>query len=162
MRLEAFRQDRMGFNAIQSIRLQTGKGSFYRLADHGVDDSFSEPLKEWTDPAAELPEDAVGRDRLLTSISVHGFSGTADSSPHHRGPGGRTSRPRSEARRPGTVLSAHAGGLGNNSGPARRPTLMKLGRVRRSCQHDDVEPERTRGCMEISGGRPGAVFDLTQ
>lgn len=78
-RLEDFQQDKMGFNAIQSTRPQT-------LA-HGLHDSpvgqlawIAEKFKEWTDPEAELPEDAVGRDRLLTNISVYWFTGTAGSS----------------------------------------------------------------------------------
>ncbi|MFD6416633.1 hypothetical protein [Streptomyces sp. NPDC060194] len=37
-------------------------------------------MAEWTDPAAELPEDAVGPDRLLTNVSVYWFTGTAGSS----------------------------------------------------------------------------------
>ncbi|AWZ09070.1 MULTISPECIES: epoxide hydrolase family protein [unclassified Streptomyces] len=78
-RLEEFQQDKMGFAAIQSTRPQT-------LA-HGLHDSpvgqlawIAEKFKEWTDPAAELPEDAVGRDRLLANISVYWFTGTAGSS----------------------------------------------------------------------------------
>jgi hypothetical protein len=69
----------MGFNIIQSTRPHT-------LA-HGLHDSpagqlawIVEKFKEWTDPAAELPEDAVGRDTLLTNVSVYWFSGTAGSS----------------------------------------------------------------------------------
>jgi pimeloyl-ACP methyl ester carboxylesterase len=78
-RLQNFRDDMMGFNAIQSTRPHT-------LA-HALHDSptgqlawIVEKFKEWTDPAAELPEDAVGRDTLLTNISVYWFSGTAGSS----------------------------------------------------------------------------------
>ncbi|MBD0740122.1 epoxide hydrolase family protein [Streptomyces sp. CBMA29] len=78
-RLERFREDQMGFNAIQSTRPHT-------LA-HGLTDSpvgqaawIAEKFKEWTDPAAELPQDAVGLDRLLTNISIYWFTGTAGSS----------------------------------------------------------------------------------
>lgn len=78
-RLEDFQQDKMGFVGIQSTRPQT-------LA-HALHDSpvgqlawIAEKFKEWTDPAAELPEDAVGLDRLLTNISVYWFTGTAGSS----------------------------------------------------------------------------------
>ena len=78
-RLEAFREDKMGFNAIQSTRPHT-------LA-HGLHDSpvgqaawIAEKFKEWTDASADLPEDAVGLDRLLTNISVYWFTGTAGSS----------------------------------------------------------------------------------
>ncbi|MGW6917006.1 epoxide hydrolase family protein [Kitasatospora sp. NPDC054939] len=78
-RLEDFQQDKMGFNAIQSTRPQT---LAYGLHDSPVGQLawIAEKFKEWTDPAAELPEDAVGRDRLLTNISVYWFSGTAGSS----------------------------------------------------------------------------------
>jgi epoxide hydrolase len=39
-----------------------------------------EKFKEWTDPAAELPEDAVDRDLLLTNVTVYWLTGTAGSS----------------------------------------------------------------------------------
>lgn len=218
----------MGFNAIQPIRPQTGKGSFYRLADHGVDDAFSEPLKArsgrivppssprtlsavtacsptsactgsaerptpqristtrritpwapgrlgaeaarhhpyrrgrrarhrrrrpplrragppmspigpswsvaatswpWNSPrcssptsvpsSAHSPPDTDGPSarppRPCSRSAGHGLQpvpGPRSSSAalHHRGPGERTSRPGSEARRPGTVLSAYVGG----------------------------------------------------
>ncbi|MEU0787710.1 epoxide hydrolase family protein [Streptomyces sp. NPDC006173] len=79
VRLENFQQDKMGFNAIQSTRPQT---LAYGLHDSPVGQLawIAEKFKEWTDPTAELPEDAVGRDRLLTNISVYWFSGTAGSS----------------------------------------------------------------------------------
>ncbi|MCX5195634.1 epoxide hydrolase [Streptomyces sp. NBC_00249] len=38
-----------------------------------------EKFKDWTDPAADLPEDAVDRDRLLTDISIYWFTDTATS-----------------------------------------------------------------------------------
>ncbi|BEL08174.1 epoxide hydrolase [Actinoplanes sichuanensis] len=78
-RLQEFRDDKMGFNVIQSTRPQT-------LA-HGLHDSpagqlawIIEKFKEWTDPAADLPEDAVDRDLLLTNVSLYWFTGTAGSS----------------------------------------------------------------------------------
>jgi pimeloyl-ACP methyl ester carboxylesterase len=78
-RLQEFRDDKMGFNAIQSTRPQT-------LA-HGLHDSpagqlawIIEKFQEWTDPAADLPEDAVDRDLLLTNVSLYWFTGTAGSS----------------------------------------------------------------------------------
>jgi hypothetical protein len=39
-----------------------------------------EKFKEWTDPAAELPEDAVDRDLLLTNVMLYWLTGTAGSS----------------------------------------------------------------------------------
>jgi pimeloyl-ACP methyl ester carboxylesterase len=41
-----------------------------------------EKFQSWTDPAAELPEDAVDRDRLLTNISIYWFTATAGSAAH--------------------------------------------------------------------------------
>jgi epoxide hydrolase len=38
-----------------------------------------EKFKEWTNPAAELPEDAVDRDQLLTNVSIYWFTGTGAS-----------------------------------------------------------------------------------
>ncbi|MEU4427731.1 epoxide hydrolase [Actinoplanes sp. NPDC024001] len=78
-RLQEFRDDKMGFNVIQSTRPQT-------LA-FGLHDSpagqlawIVEKYQEWTDPSATLPEDSVGRDLLLTNVSLYWFSGTAGSS----------------------------------------------------------------------------------
>ncbi|RPK76842.1 hypothetical protein EES45_22355 [Streptomyces sp. ADI97-07] len=80
-RLQRFRDDRMGFNAIQSTRPDT--------VAYGLNDSpagqlawIVEKFKEWTDTASELPEDAVDRDTLLTNVSVYWFTGTAGSSAH--------------------------------------------------------------------------------
>jgi epoxide hydrolase len=36
-----------------------------------------EKFKDWTDPAAGLPEDAVDRDRILTNVSIYWFTDTA-------------------------------------------------------------------------------------
>ncbi|MFC1418399.1 epoxide hydrolase family protein [Streptacidiphilus cavernicola] len=78
-RLEAFREDKMGFNAIQSTRPHTVA---FGLNDSPVGQAawIAEKFKEWTDETADLPEDAVGRDRLLANISVYWFTGTAGSS----------------------------------------------------------------------------------
>ncbi len=57
-----------------------------RTLAYGLDDSpafqlawIVEKFKEWTDPAAELPEDAVDRDQLLTNVSIYWFTGTGTS-----------------------------------------------------------------------------------
>ncbi|NUR87923.1 MAG: epoxide hydrolase [Nonomuraea sp.] len=78
-RLQTFRDDMMGFNVQQSTRPQT-------LA-YGLHDSptgqlawIVEKFKEWTDSAAELPEDAVDKDLLLANVSLYWFTGTAGSS----------------------------------------------------------------------------------
>jgi pimeloyl-ACP methyl ester carboxylesterase len=78
-RLEEFRDDKMGFNAIQSTRPQT---LAYGLHDSPVGQLawIAEKFQEWTDPASELPEDAIGRDLLLTNVSLYWFTGTAGSS----------------------------------------------------------------------------------
>ncbi|MGY1718318.1 epoxide hydrolase family protein [Blastococcus sp. SYSU DS0552] len=72
-------QDRAGYAVIQSTRPQT--------VAFGLHDSpaaqlawIAEKFKEWTDPARELPEDAVDVDQLLTDISIYWFTGTAASS----------------------------------------------------------------------------------
>jgi pimeloyl-ACP methyl ester carboxylesterase len=71
--------EQAGYAMIQISRPQT-------LA-HGLHDSpvgqlawIVEKFKEWTDPAAELPEDAVDRDLLLTNVMMYWLTGTAGSS----------------------------------------------------------------------------------
>jgi pimeloyl-ACP methyl ester carboxylesterase len=78
-RLQEFRDDKMGFNHIQSTRPQT---LAYGLHDSPVGQLawIVEKFKEWTDAAADLPEDAVDRDLLLTNVSLYWFTGTAGSS----------------------------------------------------------------------------------
>jgi pimeloyl-ACP methyl ester carboxylesterase len=80
-RLEELRYweaDGRGYLQIQSTRPQT-------LA-YGLSDSpaaqlgwIVEKFKEWTNPSAELPEEAVDRDRLLTNVSIYWFTGTGTS-----------------------------------------------------------------------------------
>jgi pimeloyl-ACP methyl ester carboxylesterase len=41
-----------------------------------------EKFREWTDPAAELPDDAVDRDQLLTNVSIFWFTKAGASSAH--------------------------------------------------------------------------------
>ncbi|MBC8090747.1 MAG: epoxide hydrolase [Pseudonocardia sp.] len=78
-RLQTFRDDKMGFNAIQSTRPQT---LAYGLHDSPVGQLawIVEKFQEWTDAAAQRPEDAVDRDVLLTNVSLYWFTGTAGSS----------------------------------------------------------------------------------
>jgi pimeloyl-ACP methyl ester carboxylesterase len=71
-------QDRAGYAIIQATRPQT-------LA-FGLHDSpaaqlawIVEKFKEWTDPARDLPEDAVDIDQMLTDVSIYWFTGTAAS-----------------------------------------------------------------------------------
>lgn len=78
-RLQHFRDDMLGFNILQSTRPHT--------VAHALHDSpvgqlawIVEKFKEWTDAAADLPEDAVDRDHLLTNVSLYWFTRTAGSS----------------------------------------------------------------------------------
>jgi epoxide hydrolase len=69
----------MGYSHIQGTRPQT---IAYALNDSPAGQLawIVEKFKEWTDPSAELPEDAVDRDHLLTNVSIYWFTGTAGSS----------------------------------------------------------------------------------
>jgi pimeloyl-ACP methyl ester carboxylesterase len=72
-------QERSGaYMQIQGTRPQT--------IAHALNDSpagllawIVEKFKEWTDPAAKLPEDAVDRDRILADVSIYWFTATAGS-----------------------------------------------------------------------------------
>jgi hypothetical protein len=41
-----------------------------------------EKFRSWTDPAAELPEDAVDRDHLLANVSLYWFTRSGASAAH--------------------------------------------------------------------------------
>ena len=77
--LRNFRTEEWGYNAIQSTRPQT---LAYGLTDSPAGQLawIAEKFRMWTDPAAELPDDAVDRDHLLTNVSVYWLTGTAGSS----------------------------------------------------------------------------------
>ncbi|MFB9904276.1 epoxide hydrolase family protein [Allokutzneria oryzae] len=74
-------QDGLGYLHLQATRPQT---LAYSLNDSPVGQLawIVEKFREWTDPAAELPDDAVSRDRLLTAVSVFWFTGAGASSAH--------------------------------------------------------------------------------
>jgi len=78
-RFQNFEQDMSGYSAIQGTRPQTVA---YGLADSPTGQLawVVEKFKEWTDPSAALPEDAVDRDHMLTNVSIYWFSNTAGSS----------------------------------------------------------------------------------
>jgi epoxide hydrolase len=78
-RLQQRGQDGLGYAILQSTRPQT---LAYALADSPVGQLawIVEKFKEWTDPAAELPEDAVDRDQLLTNVTLYWLTNTAGSS----------------------------------------------------------------------------------
>jgi epoxide hydrolase len=73
-----FQDDMMGYSHIQGTRPQT---LAYALTDSPAGQLawIVEKFKKWTDPAAELPEDAVDRDHLLTNVSIYWFAATAGS-----------------------------------------------------------------------------------
>ena len=67
-----------GYAIVQSTRPQT---LAYALTDSPVGQLawIVEKFKEWTDPAASLPEDAVDRDLILTDVSLYWLTATAGS-----------------------------------------------------------------------------------
>jgi epoxide hydrolase len=81
VRLQRFKhyyEEMMGYAQIQGTRPKT--------LSFGLNDSpvgqlawIVEKFKEWVDPAAALPEDAVDRDKLLTNASLYWFTGSAGS-----------------------------------------------------------------------------------
>jgi epoxide hydrolase len=80
-RFNAFQADGLGYLHIQATRPHT---LAYALNDSPAGQLawIVEKFKEWTDPASELPEDAVDRDQLLTTVSITWFTGAGASSAH--------------------------------------------------------------------------------
>jgi epoxide hydrolase len=78
-RFQHFNDDMMGYLQLQSTRPQT---LAYGLTDSPVGQLawIVEKFKEWSDTTAELPEDAVDRDDLLTNVSLYWFTRSAGSS----------------------------------------------------------------------------------
>src|SRR5829696_3106742 len=68
-----FQGEGRGYLLLQSTRPQT---LAYSLTDSPVGQLawIVEKFKEWTHPAAALPEDAVDRDQLLTNVSIYWFT----------------------------------------------------------------------------------------
>jgi len=77
--MQRWQNELSGYAILQSTRPQT---LAYALTDSPVGQLawIVEKFKDWTDPAAELPEEAVDRDRLLTDVSVYWLTATAGSS----------------------------------------------------------------------------------
>jgi epoxide hydrolase len=77
--MQRWQNELSGYAILQSTRPQT---LAYALNDSPVGQLawIVEKFKDWTDPAAELPEDAVDRDRLLTDVSIYWLTATAGSS----------------------------------------------------------------------------------
>lgn len=78
-RLKQWQNDGSGYLQIQSTRPHT---LGYALSDSPIGQLawIVEKFKEWTDPEAALPEDAVNIDRLLSNVCVYWFTNTASSS----------------------------------------------------------------------------------
>ncbi len=68
-----FQGEGKGYLLLQSTRPQT---LAYSLTDSPVGQLawIVEKFKEWTNPAAAQPEDAVDRDQLLTNVSIYWFT----------------------------------------------------------------------------------------
>jgi pimeloyl-ACP methyl ester carboxylesterase len=77
-RMRQFQADGLGYLQLQTTRPQTVA---YALTDSPVGQLawIAEKFKEWTDPAAELPDDAVDRDQLLANVSLYWFTATGTS-----------------------------------------------------------------------------------
>jgi epoxide hydrolase len=73
-----FATEGSGYMAIQSTRPQT---LAYGLTDSPVGQLawIIEKFKEWSNPSAELPEDAVDRDTLLTNVMLYWLTATGGS-----------------------------------------------------------------------------------
>jgi len=77
--MEAWEREYAGYRAIQTTRPQTlaygltdsPAGQLAWIVDH---------LKVQTNPAIELPDDAIDRDRILTHVMAYWLTGTAGSS----------------------------------------------------------------------------------
>lgn len=72
-------EDGAGYAIVQSTRPQTVS---FGLTDSPVGQLawIVEKFKEWTDPALELPEEAVDRELLLANVSIYWHTRTAASS----------------------------------------------------------------------------------
>jgi epoxide hydrolase len=70
-----------GYLKLQSTRPQT---LAYALTDSPVGQLawIVEKFKEWTDVTAELPEDAIDRDQLLTNVTLYWFTRSGASTAH--------------------------------------------------------------------------------
>jgi pimeloyl-ACP methyl ester carboxylesterase len=78
-RLNRFLSDGSGYFQIQATRPQT---LAYALTDSPVGQLawIVEKFKEWSYPSANLPEDAIDRDHMLTNVMLYWLTGTAGSS----------------------------------------------------------------------------------
>jgi epoxide hydrolase len=77
-RVETFMREEFGYIAIQSTRPQT---IGYGLVDSPVAllAWMTDKFREWTHPRPALPDEVIGRDRLLTNVMLYWLTGTAGS-----------------------------------------------------------------------------------
>jgi len=73
-RFNAFREEGTGYLLEMATRPAT-IGHLLADSPAGLLAWMTEKFREWTDPAAALPEDAVDRDLLLTQVSIAWFTG---------------------------------------------------------------------------------------
>lgn len=80
-RFNAAQSDAYGYLHLQATRPQT---LGYALSDSPVAQLawIAEKFKEWTDPAAELPEDAVDLGQLLATVSIFWFTRSGAAASH--------------------------------------------------------------------------------
>jgi epoxide hydrolase len=78
-RFKHFNDEMRGYDHIQATRPKT---LAYGLTDSPVGQLawMVEKFKEWVDPSAKLPEDAISRDQILTNASLYWFTRTAGTS----------------------------------------------------------------------------------
>jgi len=80
-RFNEFQQDGLGYLHLQATRPQTLS---YLLTDSPVGQLawIVEKFQAWTDPAFGRPDDAVGRDALLTNVAIAWFTRSGGTSAH--------------------------------------------------------------------------------
>jgi pimeloyl-ACP methyl ester carboxylesterase len=80
-RMKRVTEDGKGYLQLQATRPQT---LAYALTDSPAGQLawIVEKFREWTDAAAELPQDAVDRDQLLTNVSLYWFTRSGASAAH--------------------------------------------------------------------------------
>ncbi|MGC4940832.1 epoxide hydrolase family protein [Kribbella sp. DT2] len=78
-RVGAFMHEEFGYIAIQSTRPQA---LAYGLVDSPVGQLawIMDKFREWTHPRATLPDEIIGRDKLLTNVMIYWLTGSAGSS----------------------------------------------------------------------------------
>ncbi|QMW68068.1 epoxide hydrolase [Mumia sp. ZJ1417] len=81
VRFNEYREEGLGYFHLQATRPQT---IAYALTDSPVGQLawIVEKFHEWTDPAAELPDEAVDCDQLLTNVSLNWFRQAGATSAH--------------------------------------------------------------------------------